>query len=81
MTETLEAVHTHTHTHNTVYTKGNYIQQYLYLSWNSFTRQRVYSREISFICCAQNTVLVGIGIIDFNIIYRKKDGLYSNVVM
>ena len=44
-------------------------------------RERVYSREISFICCAQNTVLVGIGIIDFNIIYRKKDGLYSNVVM
>ena len=35
-------------------------------------RERVYSRELSFIYHAQNTVLVGIEIIDFNRIRMEK---------
>ena len=35
-------------------------------------RERVYSRELSFIYHAQNTVLVGIEIIDFNRIHIEK---------
>ena len=35
-------------------------------------RERVDSRELGFICCAQNTVLVGIEIIDFNRIRMEK---------
>ena len=43
-------------------------------------RERAYSRKISFICCAQNTVIAGIEIIEFNKIYnRKKDRLCSNI--
>ena len=49
-------------------------------SSDSLERERVYSRELSFIYHAQNTVLVGIEIIDFNKIYnREKDGIYSNI--
>ena len=40
-------------------------------------RERVYSREISFICYAQNTVLAVIRKID--LIDNIKDGLYSNI--
>ena len=40
-------------------------------------RERVYSRKISFICCAQNIVLDGIRKIDF--IQNIQDGLYSNI--
>ena len=40
-------------------------------------RERVYSREISFICCAQNIVLAGIRKIDF--IQNIQDGLCSNI--
>ena len=42
-----------------------------------WTVWRAYSREISFICCAQNTVLAGIRKID--LIDNIKDGLYSNI--
>ena len=41
-------------------------------------RERVYSREISFICCAQNIVLLGIVKIELNKI-EKKDRLCSNI--
>ena len=40
-------------------------------------RERVNSRELNFICCAQNVVLAGIGKLDF--IVHIKDGLYSNI--
>ena len=43
-------------------------------------RERVYSREISFICCAQNTVLVGIIKIKLNKIgIDIKDGLCGKI--
>ena len=41
-------------------------------------RERVYSREISFICCAQNIVLAGIRKVELNRI-EDKDGLCSNI--
>ena len=41
-------------------------------SSDSLERERVYSRELSFIYHAQNTVLVGIEIIDFNRIRMEK---------
>ena len=40
-------------------------------------RERANSRELNFICCAQNVVLAGIGKLDF--IVHIKDGLYSNI--
>ena len=40
-------------------------------------RERDNSRELNFICCAQNVVLAGIGKLDF--IVHIKDGLYSNI--
>ena len=35
-------------------------------------RERVDSRELGFICCAQNTVLAGIRKVDLNRIYIEK---------
>ena len=43
-------------------------------------RERVNSRELGFICCAQNTVLAGIRKIELNRLrIENKDGLCSNI--
>ena len=75
MAKTVEAVHTHTHTQYCLYKGKLYTAVPLFIM--EFVYSTAYSREISFICCAQNIVLAVNRKID--LIDNIKDGLCSNI--